>query len=103
MTEDVIERVIVSRHPGAVDEPQRELPEFEEFRRKWYSGEIPMWQQIRWLAGAGIPVMAKKRQRLLREARERLRLPASATEVMIVYEELRQRSKEAPGVTIWPY
>jgi hypothetical protein len=103
MTEDVIEREIVSRYPGAVDEPRRELPEFEEFCRLWDSGEIPVWQQARWLAGAGIPVMAKKRQRLLREARERLGLPSSATEVMIVYEELRQRSKEAPGVTIWPY
>ena len=93
----------VSHDPGAMDEPRRELPGFEEFCRKWYSGEIPMWQQARWLAGAGIPVLARNRRQLLCEARERLGLPAGATEAMIVYEELRQRSKEAPGVTIWRY
>lgn len=103
MTEDVIEREIVSRHPGAVEPIRRELPEFEEFYRLWSSGKIPVWQQARWLAGAGIPVMAKNRRQLLREARERLGLPSGATEEMIVYEELRQRSKEAPGVTIWRY
>ncbi len=65
----------------------------EEFRRKWYSGEIPMWQQVRWLAGAGIPVLARNRRQLLRDARKRLGLPAGATEAMIVYEELRQRNK----------
>jgi len=94
---------MVSHNPGAVEPIRRELPEFEEFCRKWYSGEIPMWQQARWLAGAGIPVMAKNRRQLLCDARERLGLPSGATEVMIVYEELRQREKEAPGVTIWRF
>ena len=65
----------------------------EEFCQQWNSGEIPMWQQVRWLAGAGIPAMAGKRPQLLRDARKRLGLPSGATEAMIVYEELRQRNK----------
>lgn len=61
----------------------------EEFTVRYRAASLP--QQARWLAGAGIPCMARARQRLLRQAREQLGLPPNAPEEHIVYEDLRRR------------
>lgn len=61
----------------------------EDFIIRYRTAPLP--QQARWLAGAGIPCMARARQPLLRQARKRLSLPPNAPEEHIVFEDLRQR------------
>lgn len=62
---------------------------FPEFYEIYHSA--PIRDQMRWCAAAGIPAMARKRDKLVREARERLGLPKGATEEMIIYEEMKLR------------
>lgn len=68
---------------------------FAEFYKIYHSA--PVRDQVRWCAAAGIPAMARNRNKLVREAQQRLGLSRGATDEMIVYEELRLRYAEQEG------
>ena len=73
-----------------IDIPDPTDMSLEEFVGHWCKGTWPVWQEVRWLASAGIPAMMPShlRRKAMVLARERLSLSPDALEAHIVYYTL---------------